>query len=84
MGMAWLACTAAQGPTWQQAVQWIGEVPVQAGDRLVITAKHDTYGIAFSLQQQGRAGSAVAEPSSVPLWVRVMIARTAHRITLAC
>lgn len=39
-----------QGPTWQQAVQWIEEVPIQPKQRVTVTAKHDTYGISFALR----------------------------------
>ena len=39
---------AWQGPTWQQAVQWLGEVDAQAGSQLSLVAKHDTYGISFA------------------------------------
>lgn len=36
-----------QGPTWQQAVQWMQEVHVWPKMVLRLTAKHDTYGITF-------------------------------------
>ena len=39
-----------QGPTWQQAVQYIPEVPLEDGERYTITAKHDTYGLSFNLK----------------------------------
>ena len=38
-----------QGPTWQQAVQWLQERRVQPGDILEASAKHDTYSISFAL-----------------------------------
>lgn len=39
-----------KGPTWQQAVQWVEEVKVEPGLHLQLAAKHDTYGITFSLR----------------------------------
>ena len=41
-------CVLWQGPTWQQAVQWLSEEDVQAGSQLSLTAQHDTYGISFA------------------------------------
>ena len=37
-----------QGPTWQQALQWIEEKEVSPGCQLSLIAKHDTYGISFA------------------------------------
>ncbi|KAK9863045.1 hypothetical protein WJX84_000363 [Apatococcus fuscideae] len=45
-----------KGGTWQQAVQWLGERQVEAGDMLRVTASHDTYSISFapsSAEEQG-------------------------------
>lgn len=39
-----------QGPTWQQAVQWMEEVRVEPGTNLSVLAKHDTYSISFAWQ----------------------------------
>ena len=39
-----------QGPTWQQAVQWVAETPVARGDCLTMTTAHDTYGLSFRIQ----------------------------------
>ena len=47
-----------QGATWQQAVQWMEERRVQAGDALEVIASHDTYSISFAL------GSAVGQEQS--------------------
>ena len=71
----------AQGLTWQQAVQWIEEVPLVSGQRMAITAKHDTYGISFAVAAEG-SGSAEASPHSrVPLWVRAPVEHhIAHHI----
>lgn len=43
-----------QGGTWQQAVQWIEECQVQAGNTLEVTASHDTYSISFALGLTGQ------------------------------
>ena len=43
-----LVAPCLQGPTWQQAVQWMEEVEVQAGCQLHLVAKHDTYSISFA------------------------------------
>ena len=59
------ACVSWQGLTWQQAVQWIEELPVVAGQHVSILAQHDTYGISFALEPAGQA----AERQLVPLWV---------------
>jgi hypothetical protein len=39
-----------KGPTWQQAVQWVEELRVEPGTQLLLTARHDTYGISYSLK----------------------------------
>lgn len=67
-----------QGPTWQQAVQYIPEVPLKEGDRYTVTAKHDTYGLSFSLQPEHGTSTSVtvtadasgSAASPVPLYVR--------------
>ena len=68
---------ASQGPTWQQAVQYIQEVPLKDRERYTITVKHDTYGLSFSLRSDAASTSLqpVANGSSrasvcVPLYVR--------------
>ena len=38
-----------KGPTWQQAVQFVSEVPVAVGDTLRIEALHDTYSISVAV-----------------------------------
>eukprot|EP00898_Chlorokybus_atmophyticus_P002559 jgi/Chlat1/3303/Chrsp22S03463 len=40
---------SSSAPAWQQAVQWLREGRVHAGDALDITAAHDTFGIGFSI-----------------------------------
>lgn len=66
-----------QGPTWQQAVQYIQEVPMRDGERYTVTVKHDTYGLSFSLCSDTASTSLVpvapslCNPSPlVPLYVR--------------
>jgi len=39
-----------KGPTWQQAVQYIGEVNLRQGDSFPVLAKHDTYSISYSIE----------------------------------
>ena len=76
-------CEALQGPTWQQAVQYIQEVPLKGGERYTVTVKHDTYGLSFSLRSDaGNAsllpivnGSSQA-PAPVPLYVRLQLSQT--------
>ncbi len=65
-----------QGPTWQQAVQYIQEVPLKDGERYTVTVKHDTYGLSFSLRSDTASTSLVpiasvsSHPSPpVPLYV---------------
>ena len=68
---------ANKGLTWQQAVQWVGEVQVMAGQELQLTASHDTYSISYSLGYsaagsvteagQVSAGHTLPEPTGVPL-----------------
>ena len=41
-----------QGPTWQQAVQWVAELRVSPGDELSVVCKHDTYGMSFALHDR--------------------------------
>ena len=36
-----------KGATWQQAVQYVEELTLKAGDSLKVIAAHDTYGISF-------------------------------------
>ena len=38
----------SQGPTWQQAVQWIQEKQLAAGSQMNLVTKHDTYSISFA------------------------------------
>ena len=54
---------SAQGPTWQQAVQWMEEVVVAPGMRLPLTASHDSYGISFSRGPPPTPASAPAAPA---------------------
>ena len=42
-----------QGATWQQAMQWMEERRVQAGDALEVIASHDTYSISFAMGSAG-------------------------------
>ena len=49
---------ANKGLTWQQAVQWVGEVKVQTGQELHLTASHDTYSISYSLGGAAAGGAA--------------------------
>jgi type II protein arginine methyltransferase len=60
---------APAGPTWQQAVQWVPEVTVQPGDTLVLTARHDTYGISFEVEadKNGGAAALATRQTGVPL-----------------
>ena len=70
-----------QGPTWQQAVQRIQEVPLSDGDKYLLTVKHDTYGLSFALQADPGASMAIvpaangpsAAASTVPLYVRLTL-----------
>ena len=57
---------ADKGPTWQQAVQWVEELAVDAGtvSGVELVAKHDTYSISYSVQQ---AGGLPSRRTSVPL-----------------
>ena len=71
-----LHCTALQGPTWQQAVQYVPEVPLKDGERYTITVKHDTYGLSFNLCSDTASTSLVPVASGsshssppVPLYV---------------
>ena len=48
MGLSQLIALVSQGPTWQQAVQWMPEVEVHAGSQTGLLTKHDTYGISFA------------------------------------
>ena len=43
-------CICLKGPTWQQAVQWMEEMRVEAGTHLALLAQHDTYSISFAWQ----------------------------------
>ena len=65
-----------QGPTWQQAVQYIQEVPLTNGERYTITVKHDTYGLSFCLQSDlgstSLVNSSFATAASVPLYVSLL------------
>lgn len=58
-----------KGPTWQQAVQWLPEVRVAPGERLAITARHDTYSISYALEPGSNGGeeALTARGSGVPL-----------------
>lgn len=49
-----------QGATWQQAVQWMEEVEVEAGQNLPLIARHDTYGISFGRESVACASVACA------------------------
>lgn len=40
---------AGKGLTWQQAVQYVPEVQVQAGHELDLLARHDSYSISYAL-----------------------------------
>jgi len=63
-----------QGATWQQAVQWVEEMPRVAGQQFTVVVKHDTYGFSFALQRDQKAAqdcTAAVEKSSVPLWVSI-------------
>jgi hypothetical protein len=43
---------------------------VAPGQRMHITAKHDTYGISFAVRAEASASPAACEPAArVPLWV---------------
>lgn len=59
-----------KGPTWQQAVQWVPEARVAAGDRLGLTASHDTYGISFDLEGANAAAELARRSTGVPLKAR--------------
>ena len=56
----------AGGKTWQQAVQWVEEMRVEAGSTLPLRANHDTYGITFDVDDT-RTDRALAS-TGVPLW----------------
>lgn len=52
-----LIALVPQGPTWQQAVQWMPEVEVHAGSQAGLLTKHDTYGISFAWSSRGNCTS---------------------------
>jgi len=39
-------------------VQWVGETHVTRGERLAVTAAHDTYGLSFRVAAGGAARAA--------------------------
>lgn len=47
---ALILSSCLQGPTWQQAIQWMEEVRVETGSTVTLLAKHDTYAISFAWQ----------------------------------
>ncbi|CAL8464828.1 g4363 [Coccomyxa elongata] len=55
-----------KGNTWQQAVQWVEEMSVVPGQRFSVVAKHDTYGLSFTLQPESSSDN--VPERSVPLW----------------
>lgn len=81
-----------QGPTWQQAVQHIPEVPLSDGEKYILTVKHDTYGLSFALQADPGASKAIvlagkshsAAASAVPLYVRLTLPRLAALPVTPC
>ena len=57
---------SGKGKTWQQAVQYIEEVNVVKNAKLPITAKHDSYGISFEIDDAKVDRGEIS--SGVPLW----------------
>jgi protein arginine N-methyltransferase 7 len=57
---------SGKGKTWQQAVQYIEEVKVGKNSKLPITAKHDSYGISFEIDDARVDRGEIS--SGVPLW----------------
>ena len=59
-----------KGQTWQQAVQYVEEFEVRPGDRLLLVAKHDTYGVSFEVNDATfpRAERRTGEPLFDPTW----------------
>ena len=47
------AYAGPKGRTWQQALQYLEEAHVRAGEEVCVTARHDTYGISFSVERIG-------------------------------
>lgn len=74
----------AQGPTWQQAVQWVEEVHLVPGQRFNLVAKHDTYGLSFALQTDkpaAESGTGRGSENAPPLWVNIP---PSHPAIFAC
>ena len=67
-----------KGQTWQQAVQYLEEFAVRAGDAAPILATHDTYGVSFAVDDADGAFETFASrrdetnaklaPSHDPAW----------------
>ena len=67
-----------QGTTWQQAVQWLPEAYVEPGVPLAAVARHDTYGITFSLPGATNAKPPVVSTSCCTCCVSVGKCWTQH------
>ena len=60
-----------KGQTWQQAVQYLEEFEVRAGDVVPLIATHDTYGVAFKVDDarfEDRAERSTGVPLYDPNW----------------
>jgi len=60
-----------KGKTWQQAVQYVEELRVCAGDKMPLIASHDTYGIKFEFNDaelKNRAAARTGVPAWDPSW----------------
>ena len=58
---------ARKGKTWQQAVQYVEELKVRAGDTMPLVASHDSYGIKFEVNDI-KLKNRVALRTGVPAW----------------
>lgn len=54
------------------------------GERMAITAKHDTYGISFTVTSEGCGPAEAAQHPRVPLWVRAQHATALHACMHLC
>ncbi|KAK9846546.1 hypothetical protein WJX81_006344 [Elliptochloris bilobata] len=75
---------AAKGPTWQQAVQWVEETRLMPGDRLTITAAHDTYGLSFKVVNDAQCDHDMeCVPLQDPAWKAALANANAANAALA-
>lgn len=72
------------GISWQQAVQFLPEQAVQAGDKLQVTASHDTYGISFQPVDEPDTPPPSSSSSSVAFFDPVWRARYTQLEKVSC